>query len=114
MPTRTAPLVRRLVLAIALIVALPGSSFAQIKVAISGGFRGAYDALLPAFEKESGVRVTTTSGPSIGTAPTSIPNQVRSGAALDVVILAREGLDDLAAEKRLLAGSDVNLARSLI
>jgi molybdate transport system substrate-binding protein len=111
---KSARLLARFVLTVALIVAVPASSLAQVRVIISGGFRGAYEMLLPEFEKTSGVRVTTTEGPSIGTGPRTIPNQIRNGAAADVVILAREGLDELIREKRIVAGSDIDLARSLI
>ena len=93
---------------------LPSSAHAQVHVLISGGFRGAYDAVAPEFEKASGLALVTTSGASIGSGPTTIPNQIRTGAAADVVILAREGLNELIAEHRIVAGSDVDLARSLI
>jgi molybdate transport system substrate-binding protein len=39
---------------------------------------------------------------------------LRRGVAADVVILAREGLADLIAEHRIVPGSDVDLARSVI
>lgn len=95
-------------------LAAPVHADAQLKVIVSGGFRGAYETLLPEFERATGIQVTTTSGASIGNGPTTIPSQIRHGVAADVVILAREGLDGLIAEKRIVAGSDVDLARSLI
>ena len=51
----------RVALAIATVLALPTSSFAQVKVIISGGFSAAYREILPEFERTSGVTVTTTS-----------------------------------------------------
>lgn len=116
----TRPLLRRkrlpsrIVLAAVLVLGLPANSFAQVKVIISGGFRGAYEALLPDFERATGIKVTTTTGASIGSEPTTIPNQIRNGVPADIVILAREGLDELVRENRVVFGSDVNLARSLI
>ena len=107
-------LVLRIVLAAIIGIALPATSSAQITVLISGGFRGAYDALLPGFEKASGVKVSTLTGASIGGGPTTIPNQIRSGVNADIVIMAREGLDDLIREKLILTGSDVSLAQALI
>jgi molybdate transport system substrate-binding protein len=83
----------------------------QLKVIISGGFSGAYEQLVPEFERASGIRVTTGSGASQGTGPQTIGAQLASGAAFDVVILSREGLTDLIAAKRIAAGSDVDLAR---
>lgn len=102
------------ILASSLVIGLPIGASAQVKVIISGGFRGAAESLLPDFERASGIKVTTGAGPSIGTGPTTIPNQIRNGAAADVVILAREGLNELIAEGRIVAGSDVDLGRSLI
>jgi molybdate transport system substrate-binding protein len=42
----------------------------QLKVLISGGFSGAYEQLLPEFERASGVKVATGSGASQGTGQT--------------------------------------------
>lgn len=87
---------------------------AQVKVIISGGFTAAYRELLPAFEKQSGVTVTTSSGGSVGNGPNTIGGQIRRGVPADVIILAREGLRDLMAEQRTVPDSDVDLARSII
>jgi molybdate transport system substrate-binding protein len=104
----------RVVLAIAAILAWPTASFAQVQVIISGGFSPAYRALLPEFEKTSGIKVTTTSGGSVGNGPNTIGGQIRRGVPADVVILAREGLSEIIKEGRIVAGTDVDLARSVI
>jgi molybdate transport system substrate-binding protein len=104
----------RVVFAFAAILALPTMSFAQVKVIISGGFSPAYRELVPEFEKDTGITVTTTSGGSVGSGPNTIGGQIRRGVPADVVILAREGLSDLIAEGRMVAGTDVDLARSII
>jgi len=106
--------VARLALALAVIVAFPSASFAQVKVIISGGFTAAYRELLPEFERSSGITVTTTSGGSVGNGPNTIGAQVRRGVPADVIILAREGLTDLIKEQRTVPGTDVDLARSVI
>src|SRR6185503_6621277 len=103
----------RAAIAIALAI-VPTISSAQVKVIISGGFSPAFRQLLPEFERTSGVTVTTTSGGSIGAGPNTIGGQVRRGVPADVIILAREGLSELIAEKRIVAGSDVDLAQSRI
>jgi molybdate transport system substrate-binding protein len=111
------PLARRLaacVLSLFFVLGLPYQAFAQVKVIISGGFNAAYRELLPQFEKGSGITVTTTSGGSVGDGPNTIPGQIRRGVPADVIILAREGLRDLIAEKRIVPGTDVDLARSII
>jgi molybdate transport system substrate-binding protein len=98
----------------AALAAVPAPAFAQIKVIISGGFSAAYRELLPRFEKDTGITVTTTSGGSVGNGPNTVGGQLRRGVQADVVILAREGLKDLIAEGRVVAGTDTDLARSII
>lgn len=100
-------------IAIALVM-VPEASFAQLKVIISGGFSPAYRQLLPEFERTTRITVTTTSGGSIGPGPNTVGAQIRRGVPADVVILAREGLTELIAEKRILSGTDVDLAQSVI
>lgn len=100
------------ILALTVILACPAASSAQVKVIISGGLRTAYDLVLPEFEKTTGITVTTTGGGSQGPGPDVIGAQLRRGVPADVVILGREGLDELIAEGRIVKGSDVNLAES--
>ncbi|MEJ0076763.1 MAG: substrate-binding domain-containing protein [Alphaproteobacteria bacterium] len=95
----------------ATLLAWPHPATAQLKVLMSGGFSGAYEQLLPEFERTSGIKVTTGSGASQGTGPQTIGAQLASGVTADLVILSREGLDELAAAKHIAAGTDVNLAR---
>jgi molybdate transport system substrate-binding protein len=83
----------------------------QLNVLISGGFSGAYERLLPEFKRTSGIDVTTGSGASQGTGPQTIAAQLARGVPADVVILSREGLSDLIAAKRIVAGTDVDLAQ---
>jgi molybdate transport system substrate-binding protein len=84
---------------------------AQLNVLISGGFFGAYEQLLPQFERTSGIKVTTGSGASQGTGSQTIAAQLARGVPADVVILSREGLSELIAAKRIVVGMDVDLAR---
>jgi molybdate transport system substrate-binding protein len=85
---------------------------AQLKVITSGGFAAAFAELQPEFEKATGIKLTVTRGASQGSGPDTIGAQLRRGFPADVVILSREGLDDLIAEKRIVAGSDVNLGQT--
>jgi len=85
---------------------------AQLNVITSGGFAAAFQKLQPEFEKSTGIKVTVTRGASQGSGPDTIGAQLRRGVASDVVIMSREGLDDLIAEKRIVAGSDVNLGQT--
>jgi len=82
-----------------------------VNVLISGGFTGAYEQLLPEFERTSGIKVTSRSGASQGVGPQTIAAQLARGVPADVVILSREGLGELMAANRIVAGTDVDLAR---
>jgi molybdate transport system substrate-binding protein len=101
----------KFVLLIALL-ASPAALFAQLNVIISGGFAAPYQEILPEFEKATGITVTTARGQSQGNGPNAIGAQLRRGAPADVVIMSREGLDQLIAEGRIVAGSDVDLGRT--
>jgi molybdate transport system substrate-binding protein len=89
----------------------PVTASVQLNVLISGGFQGAYERLLPEFERASGIEVTTGSGASQGTGPQTIGAQLARGVSADVVILSREGLTALIAANRIAAGTDVDLGR---
>jgi molybdate transport system substrate-binding protein len=94
------------------LAAVPINAAAQIRVIISGGFRAPYDEVLPEFERTSGIKVVTAEGMSQGTSPTVILAQLRRGVQADVVILGREGLEDIIADHRITAGTDVDLAQT--
>jgi molybdate transport system substrate-binding protein len=85
-----------------------------MRVMISGGFSSAYRKLLPEFERESGVAVTTLSGASQGKGPETIAAQLARGVAVDVVIMSREGMAELAREGRIAQGTDADLATAVI
>lgn len=85
-----------------------------MKVMISGGFSASYTELLPAFEKSAGIKVTTLSGASQGKGPETIAAQLARGVELDVVIMSREGLNELISANRILAGSDKDLATAAL
>ncbi len=84
---------------------------AQLNVLMSGGFAAAYEQLLPEFKRVTGIKVTTESGASQGTGPQTIAAQLAHGKPADVVILSREGLSELIAANKIIAGTDVDLAR---
>jgi molybdate transport system substrate-binding protein len=99
---------------IAAVLAWPtaSSAQAQLKIIISGGFSAAYQKVLPEFERETGIKVTTTSGPSQGTSPDTIGAQLHRGVPADVVIMGKEGLVELIADGKIVAGSNVDLAQT--
>jgi molybdate transport system substrate-binding protein len=87
------------------------NSPSRVSVLMSGGFAGAYDQLLPEFERTSGIEVTTASGASQGSGPHTIAAQLARGVPADVVIMSREGLAELVDADRIAAGTIVDLAR---
>jgi molybdate transport system substrate-binding protein len=87
---------------------------ADIHVLISSGFHGAYSELGPAFERATGHRLITTRGPSMGDSSEAIPTRLLRGENADVVILDGGAADELGKRGLVLAGSKVELARSLI
>jgi molybdate transport system substrate-binding protein len=94
------------------ILALTSTASGQVKVLTSAGFLTPFRELLPEIEKSTGITVTTTIGQSQGTGPNVIAAQLRRGVPADVVIMAREGLDELIAQGRIATGTATNLAQA--
>lgn len=90
--------------------ASPGNAMEKLTVMISGGFSLAYHAVLPEFERSTGIAVTTLSGASQGTGPKTIKSQLEQGAEVDVVILSKAGLGELVATGLIANGSEMELA----
>jgi molybdate transport system substrate-binding protein len=109
--SRAAIATKSIVVIFATLLIWPVAASAQLNVLISGGFTGAYEQLLPEFERTSGIKVTTGSGSSQGSGPQTISAQLARGVPANVVILSREGLNELIAANRIAAGTDVDLAR---
>ncbi len=97
-----------------LLCASQASIAAEIRVVSSGGFTAAYNQLVPLYEQASQNKVITVYGASIGNAPDSIPSRLARGEQFDIVILADSALDDLTRQGRVVPGSRVDLARSII
>jgi molybdate transport system substrate-binding protein len=102
------------VLLLALLFVATGATADEIKVVTSGAFTVAYTQLIPQFEPTTGHKVTTAFGASIGPGPNAIPNRLKRGEAIDVVIMASDSLDEQMAQGKLVKGSRVDLVRSRI
>jgi molybdate transport system substrate-binding protein len=87
---------------------------AKLDVMSSAGFAVAYLELVPEFERASGTKLTTSYGPSIGSAPDAIPSRLQRGEPVDVVVMASPGLGELIKQGKVAADSRVDLARSRI
>ena len=106
---------RTVALVAASIVVFAGSAFGvELNVMSSGGFTAAYRDLTPEFERATQNKVVTAYGASMGGAPDSIPSRLQRGEPADVVILAAPALDELIKQGKVVAGSRVDLARSII
>jgi ABC-type molybdate transport system substrate-binding protein len=107
--------VKRLLPAIvvALFIAAPVAA-QEIHVVTSGGFTEAYKQLAPVFERDAHVHVVSAFGASMGATPDAIPNRLKRGEPIDVIILAAPGLDDLIAQGAVDPATRVDLVRSLI
>ena len=106
---------RSLALGLTAALLLAGSaSAAEVRVMISGGLSAAYNALAPEFERQTGNKVLTTYGPSMGTTVNAIPVRLERGEPADVLILVGYALGDLIKQGKVVADSRVDLVKSPI
>jgi molybdate transport system substrate-binding protein len=71
--------------------------------------QGALIRLAEQFETATGIRIAADFAPTVGLLP-----RLRGGEPADLVILTREGIDELAEEGRVVADSRIDLARSYV
>ncbi len=87
----------------------------QILVVSSGGFAEAYKELsVPFTQLNPDIKIDFQRGPSMGETVNAIPNRLARGEKVDVVIMVGSSLDELMEQGKLLKGSKVVLAKSLI
>jgi molybdate transport system substrate-binding protein len=80
-----------------------------VRVLSTLALKGAVRSLAGRYEAEGGVRIDADFAPTLG-----LLARLRSGEDADVVILTREGLDELTAQGTVAADSCVDLARSFV
>src|SRR3954465_12479558 len=73
------------------------------------GLMGAMRSLSPASGAATGVRIDAAFAPTL-----ALLKRLRDGEAADLVILTREGLDEMIGEGRVVSGNAANLARSFV
>jgi molybdate transport system substrate-binding protein len=79
---------------------------AEIKVLSAGAFKQVLVAILPAFEKDTGHKVTVDND-TVG----ALSKRIEAGGKFDVAVLTPAALKALADKGRIVAGSPTNLAR---
>jgi molybdate transport system substrate-binding protein len=85
----------------------------DLRIMTSGAFTAAYLELIPRLELLTKKKLVTVAT-SIGTGETSIPNRLRRGEAVDVVIVADSVLVGFIKEGLIMAESHTPVARSAI
>jgi molybdate transport system substrate-binding protein len=81
----------------------------SVRVLSTLALRGAVGSLAGRYEAASGARIDADYAPTL-----ALLDRLRGGESADVVILTREGLDELAGEAIVVADSRVDLARSFV
>jgi molybdate transport system substrate-binding protein len=85
----------------------------EFRVMTSGAFTAAHLELIPQLERLTGKTIITAST-SMGTGENSIPNRLKRGEAVDIVIVADHVLRRFVEEKMVLPEGSRELARSSI
>jgi molybdate transport system substrate-binding protein len=99
--------VRRLLLAALIGMTAASARAAEIKVLASNGVKAALEELAPAFERETGNKLSITFGLAA-----ALKRQIEAGEAFDLAILTSAGIDDLAKQGKVDGGSRAAIARS--
>ena len=81
----------------------------QIRMLSTLGLMGAMRSLSAAFETATGLHVDADFAPTL-----ALLKRLRAGEAADLVILTREGLDEMIGEGRVIADTTADLARSYV
>jgi molybdate transport system substrate-binding protein len=93
---------------------MPSHPDHAIQVITSGAFAAALKTLAPLYEQAQGEAVELHFGSSLGAAHDAIPTRLSQGQRFDAFILARQALDQYAAQGYLAAGRGWDLVASHI
>jgi molybdate transport system substrate-binding protein len=83
---------------------------ATVSVVSSGGFAAAYKVLGPEFERQSGDTLQTGWGPSMGDTQDAVPQRLKRGEPIDVLIMVGYALDNLIKQGKVIPDSRIDLA----
>jgi molybdate transport system substrate-binding protein len=82
-------------------------SAAEIKVFSTIGVQAALEELAPQFEKTTGNKLTITWGTAA-----ILVKKIQAGESADLLVLTKQGLNDLIKDNKIAPGSDANFASS--
>jgi len=97
----------RLLLAALIGMTAVSARAAEIKVLASNGVKAALEELAPAFERQTGNKLSITFGLAA-----ILKRQIEAGEAFDLAILTSAGIEDLAKQGKVDGGSRGSIARS--
>jgi molybdate transport system substrate-binding protein len=92
---------------IAALLTAASTRAAEIKVLASNGVKSALEELAPAFERQTGNKLSITFGLAA-----VLKRQIEAGEAFDLAILTSAGIDDLAKQGKVAEASRASIARS--
>jgi molybdate transport system substrate-binding protein len=95
---------------VALLLFTGTAAAATVQVVSSGGFAAAYKVLGPAFEHQTGDTLQTGWGPSMGETHDAVPQRLKRGEPIDVLIMVGWALDDLIKQGKVIPDSRTDLA----
>ena len=81
----------------------------EVRLFSTLAFKGAVERLAGQYQAAAGVRLDADFAPTVG-----LLKRLREGERADVVILTREGVEELVAERAVVAASQIDLARSWV
>ncbi|MET4118594.1 molybdate transport system substrate-binding protein [Bradyrhizobium sp. JR4.1] len=81
----------------------------KIRMLSTLGLMGAMRSLSSAYETATGVHIDADFAPTL-----ALLKRLRDGEGADLVILTREGLDEMVGEGRVVSGTAADLARSFV
>src|SRR5262245_17321046 len=79
---------------------------AEVKVMAGASLKGAFDELVPQFERATGHKLVIQYG-----ATGTFKRQVEAGEAVDLVIIGSEGVDELVKQGKIAADTRVEIVR---
>ncbi len=85
-----------------------------INVVSSGGFSETYKELGPKFEADTGYRLNSMWGPSMGATVDAVPQRIARGENIDVLIMVGYALAKYVADDKVIADSATPLAGAMI